>query len=487
MRRDRFAAFFAVVVVSVVGGFAGCDSATEDPVIVLPETDGGDLDLGGADARVDGAGFDALPGDGPPPDLPACLDPCDDGEAATTGDRCVDDVCVGQALPAMLALVGDVPPLGGETRPAAEVVAVRVVDGQVVVEGTGARAPRAFYGLGDDGRLWATRPLDVVDTTAVLQWDAAAGRFVTWSHRAPLVPGANVVALDGDAVVLVGRDGIGGSEINGYGTVMHVAADGFATRLGVGAADADAFVGWDEGRLVARVLGAMPGEPWEPEDIDLEGIDPGAAPVVVGGYGFVPASEGLAVIDVADRRVAALEIGEAPRFAGYVGAGDRWAVVTAGDAVVDFGSWPPRIHRLASAWVDARVVAGAVVALDAAGAVWRSALGDEGPAPLDRLGVLAPGAALVAVTPDGSAVLARLGESWWLIRADGTPPVALPPVAATFAGFGRCACLLHGGRSGRCARSGGALGGVERRCLDRGADRRWWVRRCWCDMPSRRR
>ncbi|MEZ4431307.1 MAG: hypothetical protein R3F65_02760 [bacterium] len=400
---------------------AGCQEPDEEPIIILPDEDAA-VDAAGPDAVFDAAP-DATPSDGPLPDMPSCLDPCDDFDPWTTADRCVDGACLGEPLPAMLALVADVPPIGGATLPAAEVVAVRVEGGAPVVAPTGARAPRAFYG--GEGALWATRPLDAVDSTAVLRWDPAASEFAPRTHRAPLVPGARVVPLAGEALALVGSDG----------GVVHVTADGIATALGVGAADETAFFGWLDGRLVGRTLGAEAGEPWAPEDADLAGVDAAAPLAVVGGFGFVRGSEALAVVDIAGRRVAGLALAAPPRI-GPPALGARWAVAPAGDAVVDLSVWPPRLHRLASAWVDARVVAGAVVAIDGEGAVWRSTLGDDGPAPLDRQGALAPGATIFAVAPDGALALAGVGESRWAIRAEGGAPVVLPPLAATFAGFG---------------------------------------------------
>lgn len=400
---------------------AGCEDPSEDPIIILPGDDAA-LDAGGPDAARD-ASADAAPEDGPLPDMPSCLDPCDDGDPWTTAERCVDGACVGEALPPMLALVADVPPLGGASLPAAAVVAVRVEGGAPVVEATGARAPRAFYGE-DAGALWATRPIDAVDSTAILRWDPAAGAFAPRTHRAPLVPGARVIALAGEALALVGSDG----------TAVHVAADGSATALGVGVADDRAFFGWFGGRLVGRTLGAEAGEDWGPEDADLAGVDPAAPLAVVGGLGMVRGSEALAVVDVAGRRVAGLALAEAPRM-GPPALGGRWAVAASGDAVLDLSVWPPRLHRLASAWVDARVVDGAVLAIDAEGGVWRSALGDDGPAPLDRLGAIAAGATIFAVAPDGRLALAGAGESRWAIPVDGGAPVVLPALAATFAGF----------------------------------------------------
>lgn len=424
MRGIPAAARAVLLVAALVGG---CDETTEVPPIDLPPPDGDlvTLDLGLDFGRPpDVALPDADPPDGPVVDLPSCLDPCDDGDALTTGDRCVEGACVGEPLPPMLALVGDAPPVGGESVAAGEVLALTVVGEALTLTPTGARAPRALYTT-DEG-VWAARPLDAVDATTLARWDGE--RFATLTHRAPLAPAARVVALPGGAAAIVGVGGLG----------SHVTAAGEVTALGVGDADAAAFVGHTGARWEARTLGAEPGMPWALDFDGIDAIDPDGidatdgTPVtdairVIAGHGFARLDDGVVALDVAGRRSAQIELDALPTHASPDG---RWLAVAPGDALVDLGAWPPVVHRAEVAWVDACLLDGAVVAVDAEGGLWLGALAAEPPA-LDPIGALEPGARLVAL---GAGALARVSDGWTHIGPAGTL-TPLPPLAAELVGL----------------------------------------------------
>lgn len=412
----------------LITALGGCDETTEVPPIVLPPTDDGviTLDVGGDLALPgDAAMPDAAPTDGPIVDLPACLDPCDDGDALTTGDRCVDDVCVGEPLPPMLALVGDAAPLGADSAPAGEVLTLAVSGEALALTPTGARAPRALYTT-DDG-VWAARPLDLVDATPLARWDGE--RFAPLTHRAPLAPGARVVALPEGAAAIVGVGGL----------TSHVTAAGEVTPLGAGDADDRAFVGHTGARWEARTLDAAPGMPWALDVDGIDALDPDGifatdgtreddAIRVIAGHGFVRLEDGVVALDVARRRSAALELDALPTRAS---PDARWLAVAPGNALVDLANWPPVVHHAEAPWDDAVLLDGALVAVDADGGLWLGRLGPDSPAALEPIGAVDPGATLIAVGPD--AVLTQGADGWTHIGAAGTL-TPLPPLAARFVG-----------------------------------------------------
>ncbi len=388
---------------------AACDEpspGSPPPIIFIP----GDMQPAPDDALPPDAGPppDMLP-DGPPPDVgPACRNPCDDGDPGTTADRCIDDVCVGDPLPALLVLAGDgpqSPPASGA--PTASALRVSLGADGVEVEPMPWTLPRGRPSDALDG-MWLTRTPSALARTVVMQLGDGGFEEVV---RTPAVPDARVLPTRGAAFVLVG---------DGVGPVVHVGDNGAITPLGVGLADAGAFIGREGDALVARTTDMLPGEPWVVDPALSAALDECQ---VLLGLGLIPRDGELLVVDVAGQRSAAAPI------TGPLRAGVDWTVQAAGSKLMRVEPWPPVVEETPIEWRDARPIAGGVLALDDGGGVWWIALDSAAADPVE-LGALPAGADVIADYPGG--VVARSPDGLWFITRDEI--VALPATEGAFAG-----------------------------------------------------
>lgn len=403
MRRLTLAALPAALL--ALTPLVGCDDPAEvdpdPPIVIVPDDMALETD---AEVPVDAA-VDAAPPDAAPDMGPLCSNPCDDGDPGTTRDRCVDDVCVGDPLPSMLVLAGDLP---REGEPAASAIAVTLGDDGPVAEPLPWRVPRGrVTGAWHD--VWITRTLPEVGRTVVLR--AGPDGFAEIA-RTPAVPDARVIPIAGERFVLAGDQ---------PGAVPHVGDDGAVTPLGVGLADDRAFIGRDGDALIARSLRPALGEPWVVDPATSAGLDAGQ---VLLGMGLLPRDDGLLVVDVEGQRTATVPI------SGPLHGGDGWMVPHSGSALLRVEPWPPVVEEQPIEWIDARAVANGVLALDAEGAVWWIGLDPSAAAPVQR-GVLPADAAIIGDFPGG--VAAANAEGLWWIGWDAEPtPLPLP--AGTLAG-----------------------------------------------------